>query len=715
MRFIDIIDKIFSPKIARYQSLERKLKECCNIQISREQRTQIKKEILLFITNQKPKEAPNELFIFAYFLEKIKVLAAQVRPSEFFRILLREKLINFADFQRVSFRSLFPKRYRKVFTMVLLVIFVATLFFNFPFRIDRAEASLMTILEEVHGEVIVIREGQEIAASPSFLLKTQDIVRTGKNSKAVIRFLDQSVSRLDEETEVKISTLFINPVNKTETIVELVLNRGRLWARVINLINDFSRFQIKAENTLAVAKKKAAFNVSVSPKRKAKVAAIQNRVDLSVATDSKVVETTLIKGFSAEVKTHAISSPRIRPEQTEGKDTSWIAENLAKDELYIETVKKENQEKLKEQVKVAPGNPLYVVKELSESTTIALTVDEVQRQKKLLVTAQEKFAEAYLLLEKGEKEKADALLHEFQNQILAIAKWVKQYEAKYPVLAFDVKTKLTEVLNSYQKKLTLILPSAPFYRLKELVGETQLLITQDPGKKTQEKLSQAEDKLFEAHDLAEKGNTLGAQAQVQAYTRAMSDVVSEIKQLPEGAKEKAMAAILDTKLDTVKTLQALVVVPSVSSLPGSSTSSTTLLPPPSFAFGTSGSSTAMGTSAFLGSTTAAGTLPLGTSVPVGVTVKPFATELQKTVSAAKTEALTKLGEAMLEIQKNQPSVEVLKKLQDIKTIDVNGKSLVDVQLSRDRVTIQSEGRVIAVPSSPQIVNSGSLELPPVQP
>ncbi|MBI2638873.1 FecR domain-containing protein [Candidatus Peregrinibacteria bacterium] len=632
------LDRLLQKKIAPYAALENKLKQCSNISLPREKQAGMKRLIMASLQAQKKSFHEASL---ADLIEKIKNLASQIHPSAAFQSLLKEKLITVAEFhaRRFSFIPFWIRNHRRFWASIVAAVFVFGLFFNFTFKIPNVEASFVTSLGEINGDVTVMRGEQVILGAPNFLLKSDDVVRTGANSKAVIRFLDQSVSRLDENTEVKISKLFMNPANKTETVVELVLHRGRLWSRVINLINNFSRFQVKAKNTVAVAKKKAAFDVSVTAKGKAKVSAVQNKVDLVVATDKKIIETTLVKGFTAEVKTDTPLAPQIRQElQPADQKDQWVAENLAADKQYIETVKQENQTQINSQVQVLPGSPFYGMKELSEGTKIALTLDDFARRKKVFLAAQEKFAEAQVLLTKGETEKARVLLDAFKVQVQNLLQWILDHEADDPVQILTLKTQITEALSAYEKQLSLLLPTDPLYALKEVIGQVKLLTATDPQQKTQELASQAGDKLLEAHDLAEQGDTETAQQQVKEYSKAISEAVSDLKQLPSDAKEQAVTTLLDNKAEDLKILEAI----------------------------------------------AAGT----TSV--------IADGLQIAVTDAKTDTLTKIGEAVLNVQQTGPSSEVLKKLEGIKNIDVNGKSVVDVTLTKDRVDIKSDGAVIAV-------------------
>lgn len=703
-----LLQEFISRLFPSQASLEEGLKKCRNIYLSEERNVALRRRVLRSVEMGETKQ---EFPLFRSLIQKIRQVALSIAIPRTFQAILKERILMLVEFQgsgasgvRLPF---FFVRHRKALAATLAVIFSFSLLFHFTFEIPRVEASYLTALEEITGSVVVVREGKSFPGKSGLLLKVDDVIKTGQASKAVIRFLDQSVSRLDENTEMKISKLFVNPFNKTETIVEVILNRGRLWARVVNLIDNFSHFQVKARNTVAVAKKKAAFDVSIVQNGRATISAIHNRVDIVVATDKKVIETTLVKGFTAEMKTDNPTAPQIRPERIPEAGDSWMATNLAEDKAYMDTVKQENEEQFAHQVTVLPGNLFYAMKELSEGTKIAFTLNELSKQKKIIFANQEKLAEAQVLLNRGQTEAAENLLSGFQSQTQAVMARVKELETSSPAQAAAIRTQVKEVLDTYEKNLALMLPTDPLYRMKEAIARTKVAVASGVGvaEKTQELLTQAGEKLLEAHDFVEQGNPGAAAVQVQAYTKAVSDVFSEVQKLSDDDKEKAVSVIIENKGEDFKSLQAMSTPSRSPASAGSSAplgGATRQLPPGTvtpvlipFGEATVATSTSVGSSAIP-------MLPQSleqTSLEDSAHAQSVATaDLKSTISEAKTEVFTRLGEAVLEVQKEQSSPEVLKKLQEISHIDINGKSVVNVSVSPNKVSIKTDNKTISVVS-----------------
>lgn len=678
-RITRLIARVFSPlsdRVKDFSKLEKMMQNLPAVSLQKEEKNALKEKILARIKVQ-AQETRQEESSYQGLIARIAKIAAEIHPNEYFRILLKERLVVLASMPR-RFKGRFLNNLvlrKAAATFALVLLFVGTVFHFFGNDVPRVEASALTLLEEVSGEVTVIRESQEIKGIANFTLKADDVIRTGKNSRASIRFMDESVSRLAPNTEVKISTLFVNPLNKSETTVEVVLNYGRLWSRVINLIDGFSSFQVKTKNTVAVAKKKAAFDVSVSPKGKAKVVAVQNRVDLMVAVDKKVVETTLMKGFSAEVKTTVSQAPAIRPASEDSQKDEWVSENLEQDKVYIEAVKQEAGKTLSQT-------------EASTPFTVGLSLDEKDRQMQLLEASRAKIAEAQKALTQGDAVRARALLAEFQSQVSGVASWVKTFAATNPAEAAPLRGRIDALLGEYEKQLALILPTDQLYLMKDAVAQTKVLIAENPLEKTEKQLSAATDKLLEAHDLVEQGETEAAQQNLEEYRKTTSGILEDMKELSADDKEKAVTILLENQVEDLKSLRAITAP--LAPLPAESSSA--LFPPPPVAEGPQ-------------------TIPEETektlegSPPVLSSVS--SEELEQSLEDVKKETLQTMGQTVLEAQQETPSVGLLKTLEEVTNVDVNGKQLINVTLTRYQVFVRSDGTIVSVVPVPVTVPTGS--------
>ncbi|PIQ77437.1 hypothetical protein COV82_04705 [Candidatus Peregrinibacteria bacterium CG11_big_fil_rev_8_21_14_0_20_46_8] len=635
------------------KKLDAALKKIEFVRPTEAQKNLMRSDILRAISTQHHQESLG----FAHLVRSMKKIGAEVTPHVHFRAMLRQKLMAIAEFSTRNFTHVFARlfhNHRKLWTGSIAVFFAFTLIFNFALDVERADAQYRTVLEDVFGEVTIIRNGQIIKGEKQLNLRADDVVQTSEGSYAVIRYLDQSLTRLDEGTNVKISRLFIDSQNTSSTIVDVILYKGRIWTRVVNLHDESAHFSVRAQNTTAVAKKKAAFDVRIADDlngggSKVKVSAIENQVDVQVSTKQKLVQTTLLKGYSAETTDDNYSQPKINnDEDEEEEEREWIATNLVKDAEYIENVKEESK---KQRLDKIPN----VLQGAAESTEIALTFDDFDKQMKILDAALQKLPRAELLIERGRHRNATRLLQEFEAELQTSLAWIQKYDLQYPLKANALKRKMNTLLADVEKQLALLLPDDPAYDVKRTVSEAKVSVSSGWKERVQRKLDLADTMLEDARDLLKKGDKKRTAEQVELYSQIIADVAADVKDAPEENRDEVINEILERKAQELKTLEEI-------SAPNADEPLIDVL--------------------------------LQAIDPqADIDQKLLETSLQKTLSEAKALTLEKLSEAIIEAQKQPAADEAIQKIEDV---ELNGKQLLDVELSPTSITIQSGGDVVNV-------------------
>lgn len=636
-------------KISKEYEIQKKLEEVLE-SLEKPLISQNRKNRILYEISNKLSEIPKES-IYNLLIAKIQELARQIVLPISTRIFIKEKLLMMLPQPRLfSFRILMK---RAAYIMIFVLIFTGI--FSFMKQPEPVFAAPATFIESIKGDIEIVRGGRILVPSPNFKLKTQDLVRTFRDSSISIHFLDDSVARLSENTELRIDRLFVNPLDKTETIVELYLKQGRLWAKVVNLINDFSKFQVKSGNTITTAKKKAAFDVNMQEKGKTKITALQNTIDISVATKKKkVIGTTLVNGFAVELK-GAVSAV---PKPKKIVEESWIAENIKEDKNYIEKLVERDKETRQENAKTTVS-PMQT---LSEATKTVLGIPNIEKEKAKLKAAEVRLIQAENILTTSPDE-AKKLLRDFHDLVIEVSGRIKQLEAEDRQKALELRNAMEEKLRTYKKQFTLFMPTDPLYLLKEAVTETDIMVASDSAEKTEKKLEQAGEKLMEATALTESGNADLAKNTLQEYQEQVSEVVSDVKSLEDSQKEEAVFTLLKKKTDHLKLFEALAAEVKFKAPP---------------------------------------VLPLGEIR--GIALK----EMLEEVKAVKEESLTKVGEAVLETaqsENSQPPVAILEKLEEIKQLEVNGQLVLDVKAS-DLLNMPTS------PAASAVTESSIVESPP---
>lgn len=670
----------------------------------------------------KASQAPRLVDSFGYgsLVSLLSQCASGVAPQESFKESLREKLAIVTSLDRrfkTSFKGslILANRYqhkiplknllaqlfagtagRRMTASGILSVFVVLMLGNLFVSPNITYAKYETVVEEASGDVLVQRSGTVFPVKPGFVLRENDIIKTLVNSRASVRFLDQSIGRLAENTAVEIASQEVSSHNNAETVVAVVLDYGRLWTRVVNLISDDSSFEVKTASVSAIAKRRAAFDVTVSPDGNARVIAVHNQVDVRVANPKRVVETTLVKGFSANIKldtTRAVIAPSIK-EETDATilgDSQWVTENLTKDAEYIAQVKESSKEAMRQEAGVSPGNPLYALKQLSDSTSVALTLDPIDKNKKLLAIAESKLAQAVVLAEKGDSQGAQIILKEFIDIVASVSQWVASVQQSNPDQANEVSSTLDSLLAQSHKHFSLVLPTDSLYSAKQAVSQAEVIAAQGPVEQTQEKLNNASEKLLDAHDLAQVGNASAVKQQIQEYSETIQDVVNTVKQLDSLKKEQVLGALLDAKREDIKALEAIIAPAPLTLQP------TTGTPPQE------------------GSPEAIEQAERKKDSDASIDA---ANNIEQSVSDVKKEALTQIGEAVLDAQKQLPTPDILQKIEEIRNVDINGKPVIRLDVTPGKLMIRTNTETIQLPadqtrpSAPQVPQTSPTEQSP---
>lgn len=562
---------------------------------------------------------------------------------------------------------------RRLTAAGLLSFFIIALAGNAVLSPSVTYAHSQSVLEDISGEVTVHRDGLTIEGYNGLILNESDVISTAQNSQASVRFIDESIGRLAENTDLHIVAQKIDQFNQAQSVVEVMLDRGRFWTRVVNLIDNNSAFEVKTPSLTAVAKRRAAFDVEVSDVGSSRITAIHNRVDVRVANATRgVLETTLVKGFSANVTKLNGNVPVITPAPAAtllssadavSQSDSWVSNNLSKDVAYIQQVKEDGKQAVRDQAGSVPGNALYALEQLSDSTSLALTMSAAEKNKKLLALAEKKIGQAAVLLEQGNADTAQDSLNAFLSDIQQVSEWIKEQEATSPQDVIEVKALLESLISQSHKHFSLVLPTDVTYLVKEAVSQAEFIVADNPVSKTEQQLNTATEKLIEAHDLAEQGNTPLATLQIAQYSTTINGVVDTLKQLAPSDKEKAVGALLDAKKEDIKTLEVIKETRTQVDVEKAAEQATL------------------------------------NSVITQETSEH--NDIQKQVSEAKKDSLTQIGQAVFDTQKGLTSPELLQKIEDIENVDVNGKSVIEVQVSSGKLYMKNDSATV-ITSAPVV-------------
>lgn len=508
-----------------------------------ERRNALKKSLMSKLAIQPHKRIGFSLYSL---LGKIRALAESVKLDLVKNVMLKERVMDVIDVhaQKKFFWSNFFTFSKKLVSASLLVMMVFGLMSFFNVQMAVVRAATFTTLDDFSGKVLVERGGRLVRAKKGMQILEKDQVVTGNNGAAVIRYFDDSVSRLSANTKIGINKLMKPEVNSVNTYVEVVLFDGTVWSRVINLVESRSAFVVKAMDVSASARK-AAFNVEVENNR-LQIGVFNHTVD--VKTDGQIEkvmtgEKMVVNNGSSEV---------VNLNRNEKSDT-WVRENLQSDSEYLNQMEDQLLEEKKKVVGV-----------VNQNTLLLLTFDDVKKQKMTLDLAEMNFIAAQVKLHDANltpegKVEVSAVMQQFADHVKAFYELVDKVAMTDAAYAKELKTYVDNKVLLQKKDLSVVLPDSPAYPAKEVLNEVELLSAADETELMHLKVDQAAEKLAIAEDVKEKGNLELASQMVDEYKEDMTGVVDMIGQLAEtepGVTEEMKEQVADN-VDLLKAIDVV--------------------------------------------------------------------------------------------------------------------------------------------------------------
>lgn len=480
---------------------------------------------------------------------QVRRTGQEVGLSENLKISLKEKILTYVEDWLLA-RGVcggFFARNTVLKTMVsyfLLLVFITSSLFVFPFQIQVAHGR-STYVSELYGDVFVLRNMQLIKGRANFDLREGDVILTKDKSFVTINFLDDSLSRLGENTELKIQTLYAEPFNPVVTQVALFLKQGRIWTRVVNLIDKQSDFTVATKEAEAKVTKKAAFDLSVK-QDEVKLAVFDNVVELVSPDHPDKSPTAVVAGFEVAVSPDTDLQVAVLSDD-DVSSSLWVSSNLTRDRAYREKLI-DDKEKL-----IHSGNEeqgFEAPESLQGNDAVLLADSQVQEATRAFLAAYRELKRGQTLLVRGGDVEGLRALKDFKRNASAIIRKLSSLERVDPFNTALLRKLIQEKVAIQLKNLAAFLPGQRLYVAKEILQQVEQILAADEVIRTQVRLSQAEGKLLEIQELI-KGEKIGlAIIMMEGYERQASQLLLQMndENLVEVVKHqaeqiKALAAV----------------------------------------------------------------------------------------------------------------------------------------------------------------------------
>ncbi|MCX6735295.1 MAG: FecR family protein [Candidatus Peregrinibacteria bacterium] len=488
----------------------------------------------------------------------VRVLSEKVELSAVKKAEMKERIME--KIEQAPQASFFFSNYfglmKKMMsaTLVLAISFGMLSFLSVETYV--VSAGTFTTLDSFKGDVAIQRSQSLIPANVGMALMENDKVITGSNGSAEIRYFDNSVSRMSNNTEVQINKLVSPNDNSVNTYVEVSLVEGQVWSRVLNLVESDSSFVVKANN-VSTAAKKAAFNVEIS-NGKVEIGVFNHAVSIKTAGKTEQI----LSGEKLVVDKNVGSVSELK---VADKDSGWVKENMQNDHVYLTQVEQRLIEAKRKAVGLNDSGEISYSNSLKEDALLFLTFDDVKKKKFDLDLSERNFIAAQVKLNDStisaaDKTDAQAALQKFGDKVKNFYQMVSEVEHTDKAYAKELRDYVDSKVLIQKKDLNLALPDSPNYLAKNILDDAQLMGTDNQVDKLRLKVDQAADKLAAAEDAKDSGKNDLANKAVDDYKKDITGVVTMIDNLPKDAPAVKDELALKVS-DNIDLLKAINVVP----------------------------------------------------------------------------------------------------------------------------------------------------------
>lgn len=276
----------------------------------------------------------------------IRRLSDRILPSSLARARMKEHIMSVVTNKSpksgvfYNFRAVF----QKTFVLVVIAGVVVTSITFYVGEIPVLRASRQTYFQEVKGTVEVLRDDEIIQAHQGMMLKQDDVITTGANGIAFVRYIDDSVTRLSPLAQIKINKLAQDYQGHVDTYVELELLYGRVWSQVINDVDKDSSFVLLANDVVVSSHKKTSFDVENDTKNEnIRIKVFDNKIGLSLQNNQNEANQYLQEGYEMFIDERNPAYRKVTVNEDGKNKESWIRINKAKDQEYQTEIEEKNK------------------------------------------------------------------------------------------------------------------------------------------------------------------------------------------------------------------------------------------------------------------------------------------------------------------------------------------------------------------------------------
>jgi len=189
--------------------------------------------------------------------------------------------------------------------------------------------ALTATIASVTGTVTLTpKDGNPQDAAAGAVIHPGDIIATGLDSGASLEFFSGARTALDENTNVVVDQVSIDPTQWTKQHIHLTLGAGRIWSRILKLLDASSSYDVGYDTVIASVRGTAYLLSGYGPQYQ--LDAFDGTVHLSSASTTGDVPSGFSAAFDTSQPPASIVSA-LTPTPDAVHNDTWVRQQLATD------------------------------------------------------------------------------------------------------------------------------------------------------------------------------------------------------------------------------------------------------------------------------------------------------------------------------------------------------------------------------------------------
>lgn len=235
-------------------------------------------------------------------------------------------------------------------------------------------------------------------------------IRTNVKSQATVNFFEGATARLDENSEVTVSQAGVDQDNHMRSAVSLQVVSGRVWSRVVKLLDPEASFQVETTSLVATVRG-TAFVTDVRDPNGDVVQVVEGAVGVATQEHDDPNDAEAWQNVASGEEAWGAKATDVRSKEGmhkrttsgEARGSAWFKKMQAADDRFLEHVRQTREATLRQAGNVLPGSVRYPLRRLGESVRMAMTTNPDARRSLAMDYATRRFAEVMVLGRAGKQ------------------------------------------------------------------------------------------------------------------------------------------------------------------------------------------------------------------------------------------------------------------------------------------------------------------------